>query len=141
MTSSRTTASAHQRALPNFLLVGAVGFLVDAAILTTLLWTTALAPWQARICSFLPAVLVTWLLNRRHTFAGRGLQRAPVEAIAYLAIQTVGAGINFATFILCLAWMPQLRMLAFIPLAAGSAVALLFNYTASSLFIYSRPRP
>jgi len=106
-----------------------------------LLSTTTVAPWQARICSFLPAVLVTWLLNRRHTFAGRGLRRAPAEAIAYVAIQTIGAGINFGTFILFLAWMPQLRTLAFVPLAVGSAVALFFNYTTSSLLLYSRPRP
>ena len=59
----------------NFATVGAIGFVIDAGILAALTHGAGWSPWAARVPSFATAVLATWLLNRRLTFPGRGLQR------------------------------------------------------------------
>ena len=69
---------------------------IDAGLLSALTHLAGWSPWAARVPSFAAAVLATWLLNRRLTFAGRGLQRRSMEAIGYGAIQACGAGINLA---------------------------------------------
>lgn len=128
------------RELLSFLVVGSVGFLVDATILTALTVYAAWSPWLARIPSFVVAVLVTWALNRRHTFPDRGLQQRSTEALFYLAIQGGGALINLAIFWICLALRPQLVNAPVIALAFGSAGGLVFNYLLSSKWLYSQFR-
>jgi len=87
------------REVMSFLAVGATGFVIEAIILTTLTQFAAWSPLHARIPSFLTAVLVTWTLNRRLTFAGRGLARSSLEAILYAAIQGGGALVNLVIYI------------------------------------------
>lgn len=126
--------------LRSFVAVGAVGFFVDAGLLAALTHGAGWSPWTARVPSFLAAVTTTWLLNRRLTFAGRGLQRRSLEAIGYGTIQVCGALINLAVFGFCLARFPQLAAMPLIPFAAGAAVAMLFNYVAASRLLYARRR-
>lgn len=128
------------RALLSFAAVGSIGFLIEAIILTALTQLAAWSPWQARIPSFLTAVLVTWALNRRHTFAQRGLQRRTVEAFFYSAIQGGGAAINLFIFGACLALAPDLGAVPVIPLAIGAVGGLAFNFLVSSKLLYSRLR-
>jgi putative flippase GtrA len=125
----------------SFLAVGAVGFLIDAGLLAALTHGAGWSPWAARVPSFTAAVLTTWLLNRRLTFPGRGLQRRSTEALGYGAIQACGAGINLLVFGLCLAVVPRLAATPVIPFAVGAAVAMMFNYLALKLLVYAQPRP
>jgi putative flippase GtrA len=129
------------RELRNFALIGGIGFAIDATILTALTRLFGWAPWYARVPSFLTAVLVTWALNRRHTFPGRGLQRRSTEAFAYIVIQICGAAINLGIFGACLYYAPRLRTLPVIPLAIGAVGGLAWNFAASSLLLYARRRP
>lgn len=143
--ASPATPAAGQRArslreVLNFLVVGGVGFIVDATILTGLTLYAAWSPWLARIPSFAVAVFVTWALNRRHTFPDRGLQHRSTEAFFYLAIQGGGALINLGIFWICLELQPQLVKVPVIALAFGSAGGLVFNYLLSSKWLYSRFR-
>lgn len=110
-------------------------------MLTMLIRHASWQPLQARVLSFLLAVLATWWLNRQYTFAGFGLQRSSFEAGAYIAIQVGGAVINFLVFGLCLRWLPQLVELPVLPLAAGAIVGFVFNFIVTRLLLYSRPRP
>jgi putative flippase GtrA len=126
--------------LRSFVAVGAVGFVIDAGLLAVLAHGAGWSPWLARVPSFLAAVTATWLLNRRLTFAGRGLQSRSLEAIGYGAIQVCGALINLAVFGFCLARFPQLAALPLIPFAAGAAVAMIFNYLAANRLLYVRER-
>lgn len=137
MNGSRRTL----REVLSFLAVGSVGFVVEAVILTTLTLHAGWSPWQARIPSFLTAVLITWALNRRHTFADRGLQRRSTEAFFYTAIQGGGAVINLGIFGACLALSPSLARVPVIPLAIGAIGGFAFNYVLSSKWLYSRLRP
>jgi putative flippase GtrA len=126
------------RTLRNFAIIGAIGFLIDASILTALTQLAGWTPWHARVPSFLTAVLVTWILNRTHTFRGRGLERRSVEALLYGAIQVCGALINLAVFGACLAMFPRLAAVPVIPLAMGAGVALGCNFAANNLLLYRR---
>ena len=127
-------------AFNRFLLVGGIGFLVDATVLTVLTHFAGWTPWQARAVSFPAAVLVTWGLNRRYTFKGRGPERTSVEALLYFGIQTLGAIINLAVFSACLARFPQLRSVPALALAAGSIAALACNFALSNYALYARRR-
>lgn len=124
----------------NFAAVGAVGFVIDAGVLSALTHGAGWSPWAARVPSFTAAVLTTWLLNRRLTFPGLGLQRRSMEALGYGTIQVCGAGINLLVFGLCLAAFPLLARLPVIPFAVGSGVAMVFNYVALTRLLYARER-
>lgn len=127
--------------LLKFMVVGSVGFVVEAVILTGLTVHAAWSPWQARIPSFLSAVLITWALNRRLTFAQRGLKRPAAEAFFYTVIQGGGALLNLAVFGACLFLWPKLGRVPVIPLAIGAVAGLAFNFLLTSKWLYSRPRP
>ena len=128
------------REVVSFLAVGATGFAIEAVILTGLTQFAGWSPWRARIPSFLTAVLVTWALNRRHTFANRGLQRPSLEALAYAAIQGGGALVNLVIFGAMLVVMPALARFPVIALAVGAAGGFAFNYLVSTRLLYSRQR-
>jgi putative flippase GtrA len=134
--NSRRTA----REVMSFLAVGAAGFVIEATILTALTQFAAWSAWHARIPSFLTAVLVTWALNRRHTFADRGLQRPSLEAVFYATIQSGGAVINLVMFGITLALIPALARFPVIPLAVGAVGGFAFNYLVSSKLLYARQR-
>jgi putative flippase GtrA len=99
------------------------------------------ATWYARIPSFLTAVLVTWALNRRYTFAGRGLERSSVEAVCYILIQAGGAAVNLAIFSALLIYRPTLGEVPVIPLALGSVGGFAVNFGASNAFLYAAAVP
>lgn len=139
MSNSRSQRRA-AREMMSFLAVGAAGFVIEAVILTGLTQFAEWSPWHARIPSFLTAVLVTWALNRRHTFADRGLQRTSLEAFFYAAIQGGGALVNLGIFGAALAFAPALARFPVIPLAIGAVGGFAFNYFVSSRLLYSRPR-
>lgn len=124
-----------------FLAIGGVGFVVEAVILTSLTLYAGWSPWQARIPSFTAAVLITWALNRRHTFPNRGLQRRSTEAFFYTTIQSGGALINLGIFGACLTLMPELASMPVIPLAIGAVGGFVFNFVLSSKWLYARLRP
>jgi len=127
-------------AFGQFLFAGAIGFAVDAAVVTLMMHVAGWPPLAARITSFSVAVTVTWILNRRYAFAGRGSHTVVGEYVAYVAIQLVGATLNIGIFILCMNRWPTLVRWPVVPLAAGSAVALAFNFTLARALVFRRGR-
>lgn len=100
--------------------------------------------YSARALSFAAAVSVTWYLNRHWVFL-RTNDRAR-EYGAYFGVQTVGAAINLGTYALVIAMFPSLARVPVLPLAAGAALALVFNYSAAGRWVFAqsstdRPRP
>lgn len=128
------------RKICGFLLVGGSGFIIDATVLTLLTHFAGWTPWHARIPSFLTAVLVTWVLNRRYTFINRGLRHKTTEALGYTLIQTGGALINLAIFGVCLHFFATLRALPVIPLSVGAVGGFAFNYLLSDQLLYRKRR-
>lgn len=105
-----------------FAISGGLAFALDAGILTGLvkLGVPALA---ARVVSISAAIVFTWLMNRRHTFA---VQAAPTfrEFAHYVAISLVGALINYTVF----SGAVLLHAPLLIGLAAGTACGMVFNF-------------
>ena len=123
----------------SFGIVGAVGFVVDAVLLTVLTVTLGLDVLPSRSVSFACATLVTWILNRALTFSSQA-SREPLarkqEYCLYLIVQVVGAALNFVVFLALIEWNPTLKQMPVIPLAAGAVVALIFNFTMSRKFVF-----
>jgi putative flippase GtrA len=118
-----------------FACVGTVGFVVDAGILTMLMhlgWQ----PVLARLISFPAAVATTWLLNKAWTFATDTASRGG-GYMRYFGIQIVGALINLGIFTLLISAFPAFLAMPWLPLAAASLVALVFNYLATRHLVFN----
>jgi putative flippase GtrA len=123
--------------LPGFILVGAIGFLIDAGILTALMKSLGFGHYGARAISFTIAVTATWYMNRRWVFERNAVRMSSQEYTSYLSVQVIGALINLSVFAAVIEFVPGLAKIPVIPLAVGAAVALMFNFSASSRFVFA----
>lgn len=117
-----------------FCLVGGLGFVIDAGVTLAMTWAVGASALVARVPAFLIAATATWLLHARFTFSKP--QRAS-SWLRYVLLTAVGALINLVTY---LAWleMTGIRPLQVVlGVAAGSAVALTFNFFASRRWIFN----
>ena len=128
------------RRLPGFVLVGAIGFLIDASILTALMKSLGFGHYGARAISFTTAVTATWYMNRRWVFERNAVRKSSREYASYVSVQVIGALINLSVFAAVIEFVPGLENMPVIPLAVGATVALIFNFSASSRFVFSEPR-
>ncbi len=120
-----------------FIVVGTVGFLVDAGLLTLAMrsgWTI----FPARLLSFALAVTCTWFLNRTWTFARAQTRSASREYSYYLLTQVVGAAINLTVFFVLVAKVTWLIEWPVIPLAIGAGVSLCFTFIMSKRLVFAR---
>lgn len=125
-----------RRQLPRFAVVGGIGFIVDATVLTILVNGMGMGPISARGFSFSVAVTATWWLNRRWAFKDSQRVRRGPEYARYLAAQVVGAGINLAIYLAVTYLYPALGLVPVIPLAIGSGVAMVFNFIAARYWVF-----
>lgn len=80
-----------------FLLVGGVGFCIDAG-LTYLLIQLTIAPWLARIPAIFLAMVFTWLANRYFTYRVTRA-RSTIEAMHYSIVALIMALVNYLIYI------------------------------------------
>lgn len=118
------------REASSFVVVGAIGFIVDAAILALAFHGLQWGHYISRAISFLVAVSVTWHLNRNWTFAHRATKWPRREYTVYFAAQTVGALINFGVYAACIEFSDVMARQPTIALAVGSGTAMCFNFWA-----------
>jgi putative flippase GtrA len=126
----------HARQLAFFSVAGAAGFLVDGAILLTLIKVLHLHPIAGRVFSFMAAVSVTWYLNRTLTFTrptGRSLLN---EGLRYLSSNGVGALLNFSIYSLLVLFSGNILSQPIFALVIASGVAMFFNFFASKYFAF-----
>lgn len=118
-----------------FCLVGALGFVTDFAVLYALVTWLGLGTFIGRVLSFVVAATVTWKANRHFTFvkAGPGSLR---EWMRYLAFTSLGGGINVAVYQVWIALTDRSTLNLFLAVAAGSAVALMFNFMISKRAVF-----
>ena len=127
--------------LARFAIVGGIGFVVDAAILTALLSGLGFNVYASRAVSFATAVLATWALNRQWVFTNgkaRHARAVGAEYLRYLVVQTVGALVNLGVFVVVLAMEPDLIRYPVVPLAIGSVAGLLVNFAGARLWVFAR---
>lgn len=119
-----------------FLVVGAIGFLVDACVLAVLFHGLHVGLLAARLLSFGCAVTVTWLLNRHYTFAERRSASRAREWTRYTAVNGLGALINLGVFLALAELHALFASWPLLALAVASAVALFFNFAASRALVF-----
>jgi putative flippase GtrA len=131
-------ALARRKQFLNFTVIGGVGFLIDAGILTVLSQVFGVNLYISRLFSFACASLSTWLLNRSFTFsdATRDVDVNSSEYFRYITVQIIGAFLNLAVFSVLIATFPALQKLPVLPLAVGAIFGLLFNFMGARLWVY-----
>ena len=120
-----------------FALVGAAGFLVDAAILALGLNVAGLGKYSARAISFLCAATFTWAMNRRFTFPeSAAAQGQAKEWARFVAVNGVGGLVNYGTYaaLVTFAYTPFSN--PFVALAFGSLAGLVFNFFGSKHLVF-----
>ena len=117
-----------------FAMVGGVGFVVDATVLTTLVNGLGHGHYVSRAVSFSIAVSVTWWINRHWVFKAGAPSRK--EYARYLVVQLLGATINLGVYVLAIELVPALSVIPVVPLAMGAAVALLANFFLARRYVF-----
>ena len=147
--SGRSRLSA-PRGLGSFLAVGVAGLVTDLGLLF-LLERAGLPLAVGRAISLPVATLVTWLLNRRFTFAASG--RKPTgEAIRYAAVAFAAQSVNYVAALALagvLRGTPHLTVailhvaprmphaIDMLAAFAGAVIATLFSYTGQRYFTFA----
>lgn len=119
-----------------YAIIGAVGFAVDAGVLTVLVTGYGHDPVLSRGPSFIAAVSITWLLNRSFTFATRRHFARSKEYRRYMTSQCLGALANLLIYVGLVATMPALGGIPVVPLGVGACVGLLVNYHLSATWVF-----
>lgn len=120
-----------------FAIVGAIGFVIDAGLLTTLHNGGGLDPFSSRLISISVSAFTTWRLNRSLTFGASDLSQAN-EGLRYALVAAATAGFNYLVYVLLL-----LGFLGMPPIAAAIAAtlaAMFFSYAGYSRFVFSGAR-
>jgi putative flippase GtrA len=125
-----------------FLIVGTIGFIVDAGLLVLLMAAAGLGHYAARVVSFMVAVCVTWWLNRTFTFRAPKpsgpARNAPVmrELAAYVLFQSAGIAINFGVYSILIERSAIFYDLPALAVAVGSLAAMVFNFATARWIVF-----
>jgi len=126
-----------RRRFARFIVVGGVGFLIDAGVLMLALRYVTPDIYVARALSFTVAVIVTWLLNRMFVFDAEAGGSMVAEYGRYFATQVVGALSNLGVFVALIELVPRLGATPIVPLAAGAGLGAAVNYAGAALWVFS----
>lgn len=120
-----------------FGVVGTLGFLVDAGVLTLMLALGA-GPHGGRIVSYLAAASATYALNRAWTF--RESARVPVARQwgRFVLLNLVGFAANFGTYAALLATVPLVAAHPVLGVAAGSLAGMFLNFALSRRYVFGK---
>ena len=124
-----------------FLLVGALGFVVDFSVLYLAVNLAGFDTLAGRLVSFIIAATVTWKANRHFTFSRADAavrDAAARQWLRYLLTTAIGGTINICVYQLWLRTTDHGNVNLFLAVVAGSAVALLVNFTLSKYVVFGR---
>ncbi len=121
----------------NFLVSGTIGFITDSAILHVLIYAFGMGDITARICSFLVAVHVTWLCNRRLTFA---ILTAPTwsEYRGYMLSNTAIAALNILLYSIFLQFIPACWYRHLLAVSMATGITMFINFSWMKFMVFRR---
>lgn len=132
--------SALARQIPPFLIIGALGFCLDASLTVVLVRRFGVPPLLARPPAFVVVTLVNFALNRAFTF--RSAQTRWLGALARYALVCLGGlAVNYAVYAACLALAPSFGV-AITPailtlfVACGTSAATLLTFAGFRSFAF-----
>lgn len=120
-----------------FAVVGTLGFIVDAGVVT-LLATAGTGPWLARLGSFAAAVSATWWLNRRFTFRHRTARHQSQRKSFgyYVTACLMGGALNLGTYALLISRFELFAEYLILAVAAGSLAGMGANFLMARYWIF-----
>ncbi|MFK8052653.1 MAG: GtrA family protein [Woeseiaceae bacterium] len=119
-----------------FLCIGTCGFLVEAIILQVLLWQ-GVGPIVARMIGFPVAVLTTWLLHRRFTFAAGKSDRKAQELTRYFSAQIFSALLGLGVYAWLVLSLPFFIKWPLAALVVSSVVGMVSNFLLSRFAVFT----
>jgi len=129
-----------------FLLAGSLGFVTDAGMTFQLTHMANLSPFQARPLAMFCAIAVTFMVNRRLTFA-HSSQGTAREFLRYLSVNILGASVNYTLYSLVLLTLTALAgdlvpqsLAMLIGLVLGSGIAMGVNYKGFQHFAFRKAK-
>lgn len=118
-----------------FGVVGTVGFVVDAAVLTLAI-AAGLGPWYGRALSYLTGATTTFALNRIWTFRGAGRDGVLRQWALFLLVNLLGFACNYTTYAALITLVPFVAAHPVLGVAAGSIAGLFGNFAMSRRFVF-----
>lgn len=119
-----------------YLLVGGLGFLVDAALLELFIFYD-LSVYAARGLSMTLAIGVTYLLHKNFTFTDAARPaKTHQQAAAFVGCQLFAASINYAVFCAFLALLPAGFVARMFSLCCGVGAGLAVNFLLLRFFVF-----
>lgn len=123
----------------NFGAVGASGFLIDICFYFLFQWF-GFSHITARALSFWPAVSWNWALNRITTFGERKKRPKARQWMEFVSSSSIGFLISWGTYTYLTTNIEFFSEQKVFGLISGIVLASLFNFAASSFFVYSNKR-
>jgi len=119
-----------------FALIGALGFVVDLAVLYLALGIGA-GYYFGRALSFTSAVLFTWQCNRRYTFGRPGTGSFWLEGTRYFLAMALGGAANLAVYGSIVTLLPPNPWLPFYGVALGSIAGMVINFVGAKFWVFA----
>jgi putative flippase GtrA len=120
-----------------FGVVGAMGFVIDASLLKIGL-ACGLSKPIARLISILVSMHFSFAVNRVWAFKGLRGQSLAHQWLGYLAANSAGALLNYATFLLLSRPGALFEHAPVIAAAAGTGMGMFVNFGGSRLLAFRR---
>ena len=119
-----------------FSIVGGVGFVIEATLLTYFATVPGIGAIKGRVISFPIAVVMTWWLNRTLTFQSKNNPHR--ESVRYFVVQMFGAAANLGVFFALVSAFSSLRSIPVVPLFIAAIFGLLVNFTLSKKYVFAQ---
>jgi putative flippase GtrA len=121
-----------------FGIVGTIGFIADASMLTFLLSVTGLGFYLGRLVSFLFAASITWALNRYYTFRDRSKRGRMRQWGRFVLVNTGGGLVNYGVYSALILGDDLFRDWPVLAVAAGSIAGLMVNFLGSKFLVFHK---
>ncbi|HEY1773687.1 MAG TPA: GtrA family protein [Gammaproteobacteria bacterium] len=128
-----------RRQFLRFAVAGAVGFVVDVAVLYLLL-ALGLGYYLGRLLSFLTAAFTTWQINRCYAFSSQAGEDRAREWLRYLLAMLGGGTINYGVYALIVYSAPWSHWVPLLAVAVGSITGLVANFLSAKLWVFGERR-
>ncbi len=123
-----------------FGVVGALGFLVDTAVLYGS-FALGFGLYGGRVVSYLAAASFTWAVNRAWTFAGRGGATPARQWALFVVVNLGGFVLNYGTYAAMVAWWPLAAEYPVLGVAGGAIAGMGCNFLLSRAVVFRAPPP
>lgn len=120
-----------------FAIVGGIGFVVDVSIFSFFLYVVELEIFPTRVIAFVCAASATWLGNRMLTFSDRKKVSRRTQWQKSLVAACCSAIPNLLVFKLCITYLGEQGIMAYVALVAGILVGMVSNYFLSSKWVFA----